>query len=145
MKNLLLFLLCVFSISSFAQKWQHQSSAFGDISLSWKTNQQTASLPLDIDNDGVEEIILGGRVAAPALIYLKYDRAIGWREFVIEKEMLTIEAGGTSYDIDGDGDKDVVFGNDSQGNKMWWWENPYPYFNPNVPWKRYEIKNTGSN
>lgn len=144
MKNLLPALLLL-SLAASSQKWQHQSSAFGDIPLSWKTNQQTASLPLDIDNDGVEEIILGGRVAAPALIYMKYDRAIGWREFVIEKEMLTIEAGGAFYDIDGDGDKDVVFGNDSQGNKMWWWENPYPYFNPNVPWKRYEIKNSGGN
>jgi sugar phosphate isomerase/epimerase len=145
MKNLLPVLLLLLSLSAFSQKWQHQSSAFGDIPLSWKTNQQTASLPLDIDNDGVEEIILGGRVAAPALIYLKYDRAIGWREFVIEKALLTIETGGAFYDIDGDGDKDVVFGNDLQGNKMWWWENPYPYFNPNVPWKRYEIKKSGGN
>lgn len=102
-------------------------------------------MPLDIDKDGVSEIILGGKTATPSLIYLKYDRAIGWREFVIDREALPIETGGTFYDIDNDGDQDIVFGGDWQSNKVWWWENPYPYFNPNVPWKRYEIKNSGSN
>lgn len=56
--------------------------------------------------------------------------------YVVEKEFLTIEAGGAAYDIDGDGDNDIVFGNDWQGNKLWWWENPYPDFNPEISWKR---------
>lgn len=127
----------------FAQKWENHSSKDGTIPLTWKTTQQTASLAVDIDNDGIDEFVMCGRGQSPAIIYFKFDRAIGWREFSVEKELLSIEAGGTFYDIDNDGDKDLVFGGDYQSNKIWWWENPSPYYNPNVPWHRYEIKNEG--
>jgi sugar phosphate isomerase/epimerase len=145
MKRLSLTILFCLTIilSVHAQKWEYISSASGEIPLSWKNTQQTASLVLDIDNDGVSELVMGGRNSAPALIYFKNDAALGWRQFVIEKEMLTIEAGGAFYDIDNDGDKDIVFGGDWQSNKLWWWENPYPFYNPNVQWKRREIKNDG--
>ncbi len=126
-----------------AQNWEHISSEDGKISLSWKVTQQTASLAVDIDNDGIEEFVMCGRGKTPAIIYLKFDRAIGWREFTVEKELLSIESGGTFHDIDGDGDKDLVFGGDAQSNKIWWWENPAPFFNPNVPWYRNEIKTEG--
>ena len=53
-----------------------------------------------------------------------------------------LEAGGAFYDIDGDGDLDIVFG-DVSGNNLYWWENPYPNFDPNTPWTRHIIKNTG--
>lgn len=144
MKNL--FILFVFSLSIIitkAQKWEHISSEDGTIPLSWKTTQQTASLAVDIDKDGIDEFVICGRGAAPAIIYFKYDRAIGWREFVVEKELFSVEAGGTFYDIDNDGDKDLVFGGDYQSNKIYWWENPSPYYNPNVPWHRFEIKTEG--
>ena len=59
---------------------------------------------------------------------------------MIETNFLTIEAGGAVYDIDGDGDPDLVFGGDWQSNEVWWWENPYPNFDPAIPWKRHTIK-----
>ena len=143
---LLTVISCLISFVSIkAQQWEYVSSTAGQIPLTWKATQQTASLVLDIDNDGIEEFIIGGRDKGPALIYFKYERSIGWREFAIEKGMLGIETGGTFYDIDNDGDKDVVFGGDAESNKIWWWENPYPFFNPNVPWNRKEIKNDGQN
>lgn len=144
MKKLLA--LIAFSCSiliSTAQKWEHISSEDSAIPLSWKTTQQTASLILDIDNDGIDEFVMCGRGQTSSIIYFKFDRAIGWREFVVEKELLPIDAGGTFYDIDNDGDKDLIFGGDSQSNKIWWWENPVPFFNPNVPWARHDIKNEG--
>lgn len=146
MKTKLIPLLILFGIfTTKAQKWERLSSEDGTIPLSWKNTQQTASLAVDIDKDGVEEFVMCGRGQTPSIIYLKFDRAIGWREFVIEKEQLPIETGGTFYDIDRDGDNDLVFGGDAQSNKIWWWENPAPFFNPNVPWYRYEIKTVGEN
>jgi hypothetical protein len=38
-----------------------------------------------------------------------------------------------------------VFGADYSGNKVWWWENPSPNFEPDRPWTRREIKNSGPN
>ncbi len=128
-----------------AQKWERISSEDGTVSLSWKTTQQTGSLSVDIDKDGIEEFVMAGRGQATSIIYLKFDRAIGWREFAVEKEALPLETGGTFYDIDSDGDNDLVFGGDTQSNKIWWWENPAPFFNPNVPWHRFEIKTDGEN
>jgi sugar phosphate isomerase/epimerase len=139
----LFFLLGFFATK--AQKWERISSEDGTIPLSWKITKQTASLSVDIDKDGIEEFVIAGFGQATSIIYLKFDRAIGWREFAVEKEALPIETGGTFYDIDSDGDNDLVFGGDAQSNKIWWWENPAPFFNPNVPWHRYEIKTDGQN
>ena len=60
------------------------------------------------------------------------------------ENLLTVEAGGAVYDIDGDGDPDIVFGGDWQSNEVWWWENPYPALDPKVPWKRHLIKKGGA-
>jgi hypothetical protein len=29
------------------------------------------------------------------------------------------------------------------GSEVWWWENPYPHFDPKVSWKRHVIKTGG--
>jgi hypothetical protein len=65
--------------------------------------------------------------------------------YVIEKDFLTIEAGGAVLDIDGDGDLDVVFGGDWQSSEVWWWENPSPNFDKNASWRRHVIKKGGRN
>ena len=83
-------------------------------------------------------------MVGPALVWYRRSPS-GWDRYIIEKDFLPIEAGGAAYDIDGDGDVDIIFGNDYQGNHLWWWENPYPHFDPNVPWKRHMIKNSGAN
>lgn len=141
--NLLILIAFSFIFSpSKAQEWKHYSTAKGKIPLPWKSTQQTASLVLDIDNDGINDFVLGCRQQAPVLVW--YQRSgKEWKKYIIEKELLTVEAGGAFQDIDGDGDKDLVFGGDWQSNEVWWWENPYPNYSPDTAWKRYTIKKSG--
>jgi hypothetical protein len=126
-----------------AIRWQHLSSSKGDLPVPpGGSTQQTGAVAADFDGDGVNDFILSFRQKAPALVW--YRRiATGWELSVIEKEFLTIEAGGAVCDIDGDGDLDVVFGGDWQSPEVWWWENPSPNFDNNQPWKRHVIKKGG--
>ncbi len=123
-------------------KWKHLSSTNGDIEVPNSGDQQTASLVMDMDGDGVNEFFITERTQAPAVVaYKKSDD--GWQKFIIEDEPLHIEAGSTSHDIDSDGDPDIVFGGDYKQNQVWWWENPYPDHDPKKGWERHIIKNSG--
>ncbi|MCE5272974.1 VCBS repeat-containing protein [bacterium] len=107
-----------------------------------ESTEQTASLVADLDGDGVNDFVIGCRHAPPSLIWYRRN-ATGWERYVLDPEVLAVEAGGASWDIDGDGDLDVVMGGDYDSNRIWWWENPAPAFDPNVPWVRREIKSDG--
>lgn len=126
-------------------KWKRLSSTNGELPVPNGGNQQTASLVTDVTQDGVNEIFITERTAAPSVIGLFYDNEGKWQRYIIEDEPLRIEAGSAAYDIDGDGDTDIVFGGDGQSNKIWWWENPYPNIQPDQPWERHTIKKRGDN
>lgn len=127
-----------------AIEWIHLSSAQSDIPSPGPSTQQTASLVLDVDKDGLNDFIIGSRVTGPSVLWYRRN-PWGWTKYVIDNAFLPIEAGGAFYDIDNDGNLDIVFGGDSQSNKIWWWENPFPYYDPAIPWKRREIKSSGAN
>jgi mRNA-degrading endonuclease HigB of HigAB toxin-antitoxin module len=122
----------------------HISSKNGDIPEPGPSPQQTASLILDVDRDGINDFIIGSRVTGPSVLWYQRN-ATGWTKYIIDNTFLPIEAGGSFYDIDGDGDLDIVFGADHHDNKVWWWENPYPLYDPEKPWKRRIIKDAGVN
>lgn len=130
--------------TNLSYEWQHLSSVNGDLPAPNEGNQQTATLVADVDKDGMNDFIITERTKAPSVVWYRRTGA-GWDRYVIETDALTIEAGSTYTDIDGDGDLDIVFGGDGQSNKVWWWENPYPDYHPEKGWQRRLIKNAGAN
>ncbi len=113
-----------------------------DIEAPNSGTQQTASLILDINLDGINDFVITERKSSPSVVWYIFN-GTSWDKKVIYDQQLRIEAGGTYLDIDEDGDLDIVFGGDSRINQIWWWENPYP--NYDQTWKRYLIKNHGDN
>ncbi|MCC6442870.1 MAG: VCBS repeat-containing protein [Armatimonadetes bacterium] len=124
-------------------RWRHLSSKSG-ILVPPGPKEQTLCLAADIDRDGVNDFVIGCRQSAPALVWYK-KKGPGWEKYLIEGEFLTLEAGGAACDIDGDGDLDILAGGDWQSNRVYWWENPYPRYDPRKPWKRYPVKDGGAN
>ena len=124
-------------------QWKHLSSSTGDLPLPGPSTEQTGALVADLDKDGTNDFVLSFRKVAPALVWYRRN-ATGWARYVLDTDFLTVEAGGAVYDIDGDGNPDLVFGGDWQSNQLWWWRNPYPKFDPAVPWARRTIKKGGA-
>lgn len=123
---------------------ERKSSSKGELPVPGTSREQTGDLVARLDPDSpAADFVISTRVTGPALVWYRR-KPSGWNRYVIEKDSLTIEAGGAAEDIDGDGDLDVVFGDDWQGGNLYWWENPYPNFDPDVPWKRHLIKEGGA-
>jgi hypothetical protein len=129
--------------ASAGDRWVHLSSTTGDLPAPpGGSIQQTGAVVGDFDGDGIQDFVLSFRQKPPALVW--YRRVSGgWETYVIEREYLTIEAGGAVHDIDGDGDLDLVFGGDWQSPCVWWWENPAPHFSKENSWVRHLIKADG--
>ena len=102
--------------------------------------EQTALVIADLDGNGVDDIVVAGRGGPNAIQWLQRGDG-GWTTRSIEPGEISIEAGGTSHDIDGDGDLDLIFGGDFSSSEVWWWENPSPDFGD--PWIRRTIKTDG--
>lgn len=124
-------------------RWLHLSSRQGDLPVPTTSRQQTAAVVADLDQDGLNDFVLAFRETGPALVGYRRTQT-GWDRYVIEKDYLTIEAGGAVWDIDGDGYPDLVFGGDYQSNKVWWWRNPGKPWKPDVSWERHTIKPSGA-
>jgi hypothetical protein len=143
--NRALWIALALSIPALAEiQWTRLSSTKGELPDPGGSNQQTGALIGNFDKGRAAGFVISFRVKAPALVWMRRARG-GWERYVIESEFLPVEAGGAAFDIDSDGDQDIVFGGDWQNNQVWWWENPYPNFDANVPWKRRLIKNSGAN
>ena len=101
--------------------WTHLSTANGDLDVPSGSTEQTASLVLDINKDGLNDLVVAARKGSgPSMVWYKKQTS-GWQRFVIDNQVLSIEAGGAYHDIDQDGDLDIVMGGDSGSSSVWWW------------------------
>ena len=124
--------------------WKHLSTKNGDLPLTNGGQQQTSCLVADLDKNGFQDFIITDRSVTPSVIWCRYNKG-KWNTYVIDSSPIRIEAGNAVLDIDNDGDLDIIFGGESRSNEVWWWENPYPNYDPAKSWNRYNIKNSGEN
>lgn len=123
--------------------WQHLSSRAGDLPEPNGGKQQASALVADIDGDGVNDFALTEQTQAPAVVWMRRT-ARGWEKYVIDDSARPVDFGGAFYDVDGDGDPDLILGGDERSSEIWWFENPRPNFDPKTPWARHTIKQDGS-
>jgi hypothetical protein len=137
-----LFLTAAYAADVPLPTWKHLSSKTGDLPEPNGGKQQTACVVFDVDRDGAADIVIAERTQAPAIIWLRHTKT-GWDKDVIDDTRQRPEAGGWPYDVDGDGDLDLIIGGDSGSDELWWYENPAPKFAPQTPWKQRIIKKGG--
>jgi len=138
-------LLVVFSgqLSLRAQepvRWRHLSSFDGDLPAP-AVGRQSAALVFDVDKDGTDDFLVAGW-STPSMVWFRRAGS-SWRRYIVDDRRSHIEAGGDFFDIDGDGDLDVLQGGSWATNEVWWWENPYPDYDQRKPWERHTIKDSG--
>jgi hypothetical protein len=81
--------------------WQGLSRKRGDLPAPpGGSTQQTGAVVADFDGDGdgLNDFILSVRQQPPALVWYRRNAA-GWDQYVIERDFLTIEAGGAVHDF----------------------------------------------
>ena len=122
-------------------KWEHFSSANGDFAAPGIA-EQAALLLLDIDKDGKDEIFVAGWGDTSVVWYRQKGKT--WERCLLDRSN-SHSIGGSFCDLDGDGDIDVLFGGAWKSNEIWWWENPYPDYDPQKQWKKHTIRDTGQN
>jgi hypothetical protein len=121
-------------------EWKHLTSQLSQVPRP-NVGRQSSALAADLDKNGSDDIVIAGW-SSPSMVWLRKTEK-GWDRYIIDDNDSHIEAGGDVYDIDGDGDLDILQGGSWATNEVWWWENPYPDFEMKKSWKRHTIKNEG--
>jgi len=105
---------------------------------------QSSAVVFDIDKDGRDDFVIAGWAPETSMVWFR-SATTGLERYLIDNRQSHIEAGGAAFDIDGDGDLDLVQGGSWKTNQLWWWENPHPDHHPERPWRRHTIKDGGRN
>lgn len=93
----------------------------------------------DLTGDGRPDIIIGPRYGTIAWFQNPGNDG-EWTKHVLDERIEGLEAGGTLYDVTGNGLLDFIAGGHWKADELWWWENPGE---PGKPWKRRVVVKTG--
>ena len=96
-------------------------------------SEHDITLIADVNGNGRNDIIIGGKVGPPNLFW--YENPSWVRHDMAAAPGL--EAGGVVLDLTGTGRPDVIAGQQYGGNELYWFENPD---DPTGQWKRWLIE-----
>ena len=123
--------------------WTRRSTRNGDLAPAG-VGPQSSAVVFDVDRDGRDDFVIAGWDPGTSMVWFRSSDGAP-EPYLIDDRQSHIEAGGAAYDIDGDGDLDLVQGGSWKTNQLWWWENPHPGHDPARPWDRHTIKDWGRN
>jgi hypothetical protein len=123
--------------------WRHLSTKTGDLQPPNAGQQQTSVAVGDFDGDRVNDFAITERTMAPSVVLYRRT-TVGWDRLVVDATAQHIEAGSEAFDIDGDGDQDLVVGGDWASNMVWWYENPGAAALVAGPWPKHVVKDWGA-
>jgi hypothetical protein len=123
--------------------WRHLSSATGELPVPPVNDGQSGMRVVDLDGDGQTDYLITLWKAQGIVWYRQTGGT--FERYVIEPDNLMLSHGERFADIDRDGDIDLIFGQASTGNDIYWWENPYPAYSPSTRWVRRTVRNAGAN
>ncbi|MBN1418004.1 MAG: VCBS repeat-containing protein, partial [Planctomycetes bacterium] len=124
-------------------QWTHLSSAYGDLPVPPSSNGQAGLRVIDLDRDGDTDYLITLWDASSIVWYRQV--AGTFEPYIIEPLSYNLTHGERFADIDGDGDIDLIFGQMTLGNDIYWWENPYPDYHPSTRWTRRLVRDSGGN
>ena len=115
--------------------WTHLTSSNGDLPVPPASDGQVTLKVHDFDMDGQNDYVMSFWQSAQTLIWYRH---VGnkFEPYVVDTDRQDLSHGEGFHDIDGDGDIDLIISDAGQGNQIYWWENPYPNYDPNTPWVR---------
>src|ERR1700760_2426646 len=82
-------------------RWERKSSSRGELPVPSTSREQTGDVIGRFDKDSpATDFVLSFRVCGPALVWYRRMPSGKWDRYVVEREFVPLEAGGTAFDVD---------------------------------------------